>query len=83
MTNVFADVKNADVCLITGSNATANHPVAATFIKEAVRNGTKLILVDVRRHDLADFATHFAQIKPGSDVAFYNAVMHVLITEGT
>ncbi|MCA9076028.1 MAG: formate dehydrogenase subunit alpha [Planctomycetaceae bacterium] len=81
VTNVFADVQNADICLLTGSNATSNHPVAATFIKEAVRKGTKLIIVDVRRHDLADFATHFAQIKPGSDVAFYNAVMHVLIAE--
>jgi formate dehydrogenase major subunit len=81
VTNVFADVARADVCLVTGSNSTANHPVAATFIKQAARNGTKLILVDVRRHDLADFATHFAQIRPGSDVAFYNAVMHVLIAE--
>ncbi|MDA0588737.1 MAG: molybdopterin-dependent oxidoreductase [Planctomycetota bacterium] len=82
VTNVFADVARADVCLVTGSNATANHPVAATFIKAAAKAGTKLIIVDVRRHDLADFATHFAQIKPGTDVAFYNGVMHVLISEG-
>ena len=82
VTNVFSDVANASVALVTGSNATANHPVAATFIKEAARSGTKLIVVDVRRHDLADFATHFAQIKPGSDVAFYNGVMHVLISSG-
>ncbi|MFV0442231.1 MAG: formate dehydrogenase subunit alpha, partial [Planctomycetaceae bacterium] len=81
VTNVFADVEQADVCLITGSNTTANHPVAATFIKAAVRQGTKLIVVDVRRHDLASFATHYAQIKAGSDVSFYNAVMHVLIAE--
>ena len=82
VTNVFADVARADVALITGSNATANHPVAATFMKEAATNGTKLIMVDVRRHDLADFATHFAQIRPGSDVAFYNGIMHVLISDG-
>lgn len=82
VTNVFADVARADVCLVTGSNATANHPVAATFIKEAAKSGTKLILVDVRRHDLADLATHFAQIHPGTDVAFYNGVMHELISEG-
>ncbi|MEW4528909.1 formate dehydrogenase subunit alpha [Maioricimonas sp. JC845] len=81
VTNVFADVANADVCLVTGSNSTANHPVAATFIKQAVRNGTKLICVDPRRHSLTNFATHFAQIRSGSDVAFYNAVMHVLIAE--
>lgn len=82
VTNVFADVERADVALITGSNATSNHPVAATFMKEAAKKGTRLIMVDVRRHDLADFCTHFAQINPGTDVAFYNGVMHTLIAEG-
>ncbi len=81
VTNVFADIARADVALITGTNTSANHPVAASFIKQAAKKGTKLIVVDVRRHQLADFATHFAQIKPGSDVAFYNALMHVLIAE--
>ncbi|MDA0918781.1 MAG: formate dehydrogenase subunit alpha [Planctomycetota bacterium] len=81
VTNVFADVERSDVCLVTGSNATSNHPVAATFMKDAAKKGTKLIMVDVRRHDLADFCTHFAQINPGSDVAFYNGVMHALIAE--
>ena len=81
VTNVFADVARASVALIAGSNATSNHPVAATFMKEAARKGTKLIMVDVRRHELANFATHFAQIKPGTDVAFYNGVMHALISE--
>ena len=80
VTNVFADVRRADVALVTGSNATENHPVAATFIKEASKRGTQLIVVDVRRHELADFAAHFAQIRPGTDVAFYNGVMHVLIS---
>ncbi len=82
VTNVFADVERADVALITGSNTTHNHPVAATFMKEAAKQGTKLIVVDVRRHELANFAEHFAQIRPGTDVAFYNGVMHVLINEG-
>ncbi|MCA9118307.1 MAG: molybdopterin-dependent oxidoreductase, partial [Planctomycetaceae bacterium] len=82
VTNVFADVARSGVALLTGSNAAANHPVAATFMKEAIRNGTKLIIVDVRRHELARFATHFAQIRPGTDVAFYNSVMHVLLREG-
>lgn len=82
VTNVFADVAQSAVCLVTGSNATANHPVAATFIKEAVENGTKLIIVDVRDHDLTQYATHFAQLNPGTDVAFYNGVMHCLIRDG-
>ncbi|MFQ5768804.1 MAG: molybdopterin-dependent oxidoreductase, partial [Acidobacteriota bacterium] len=56
VTNTFADVARAEVALITGSNTTSNHPVAATFIKEAVKNGTRLILVDPRRPDLHTFA---------------------------
>ena len=82
VTNVFADVARSTVTLVTGSNTTSNHPVAATFIKDATKHGTKLIIVDVRRNDLADFATHFAQIRPGTDVAFYNGVMHCLIEAG-
>ncbi len=82
VTNVFADVKNSDVALVTGSNATANHPVAATFIKQAQKSGrTKLIVVEPRRIEMADNADIFLQIRPGTDVALYNAWMHVLIEE--
>jgi formate dehydrogenase major subunit len=56
--------------------------VAATFIKQAARAGTKLIVVDVRRNTIADHATHFAQIQPGTDVAFYNSLLHVLARDG-
>ncbi len=82
VTNVFSDVGRAEVCLVAGSNTTANHPVAATFIKEASKRGTRLIVVDVQRNQMARFAKHFAQIKPGTDVAFYNGLMHVLIRDG-
>jgi formate dehydrogenase major subunit len=83
VTNVFADVENADVALIAGSNATANHPVAATFMKQAAKSGrTKIIVVEPRRVDIADHAEVFLQIRPGTDVALYNAWMHVLIEEG-
>jgi formate dehydrogenase major subunit len=82
VTNVFGDVRNAEVALITGSNTTANHPVAATFMKQAAKEGrTKLIVVEPRRIDMADHAEMFVQIRSGTDVAFYNAVMHVLIEE--
>ncbi len=82
VTNVFADVENADVALIAGSNTTANHPVAATFMKQAVKSGrTKLIVVEPRHIEMADHAEVFLQIRPGTDVACYNAWMHVLIEE--
>ena len=67
--------------LVIGSNMTEAHPVAATFLKNAVMNGAKLILVDPRRHKLADFADLHVPIKVGSDIAFMNGLMHVLITE--
>jgi formate dehydrogenase major subunit len=82
VTNVFADVENADVALIAGSNTTANHPVAATFMKQAVKSGrTKIIVVETRHIEMADHAEVFLQIRPGTDVACYNAWMHVLIEE--
>ncbi len=82
VTNVFGDVRNADVALIAGSNTTENHPVAATFIKQARKSGrTRLIVVEPRRTEMADHADLFLQIQPGTDVALYNAWMHVLIDE--
>ncbi len=82
VTNVFADVKNADVALICGSNTTANHPVAASFMKQAAKSGrTKIIVVEPRHIEMADHAEVFLQIRPGTDVACYNAWMHVLIEE--
>src|SRR5437763_3388313 len=82
VTDVFGDARHAEVILITGSNTTANHPVAATFFKAAAKRGTKLIVVDPRRPDIANFAAWYCRIHPGTDVAFYNAVMHVLVAEG-
>jgi formate dehydrogenase major subunit len=82
VTTTYRDVENADFALITGSNTTANHPVAATFFKNAARRGTKLLVVDPRHSEIANHAWRFCQIRPGTDVAFYNAMMHVIIEEG-
>ncbi len=60
---------------------TEAHPVAATFLKNAVRKGAKLIVVDPRRQPLVDFADIHCQIKVGTDIAFLNGLMHVLISE--
>ncbi|MGQ0612589.1 MAG: formate dehydrogenase subunit alpha [Planctomycetaceae bacterium] len=82
VTTTYGDIKNAEVALITGTNTTDNHPVAATFFKQAARAGTKLIVVDARRTGIADHAWRFCQIQSGSDVAFYNGMMNVIIAEG-
>ena len=68
--------------IITGSNPTANHPVASSFFKQARRRGTKVIYVDPRASTVAEHADIFVQLKPGTDVAFYNSVMHEVIRLG-
>ena len=82
VTTTYGDIANAEVALITGTNTTSNHPVAASFFKEAARRGTKLIVVDPRGTGISDFAWRFCRIRSGSDVAFYNGMMHVIIEEG-
>ena len=81
MTNSFADFDKAKMFFIIGSNTTEAHPVAATFIKQAVQNGAKCIVVDPRFSGIAEHAHRHVPIKVGSDVAFLNGLMNVLITE--
>ncbi|MEK7231691.1 MAG: molybdopterin-dependent oxidoreductase, partial [Pseudomonadota bacterium] len=82
VSNQVNDVMKADVVLLIGANPTQNHPVAATWIKNAVKRGTRLIVADPRRSDLARHATHFLQFKPDTDVALLNAMMHAIVHEG-
>ena len=82
VTTTYRDVENAEAALLAGTNTTANHPVAATFIKQMRKRGMKLIVVDPRRETMADHADFHCRIKPGTDVAFYNAMMNVIIEQG-
>ncbi len=82
VSNPVMDVTQADVVFLIGANPTVNHPVAATFIKNAAQNGTKLIVLDPRRSDLSRVAHRFLQFKPDTDVAMLNAMMNVIVTEG-
>jgi formate dehydrogenase major subunit len=82
VSTTYGDVVNADVAIIAGSNTTANHPVASSFFKQARRRGTTLVYVDPRADRVADHADIFCQLKPGTDVAFYNGVMHEIIRLG-
>jgi formate dehydrogenase major subunit len=79
VSTTYGDIINAGVAILAGTNTTANHPVASSFFKQARRRGTKLIVVDPRRERIADHADVYCQIKPGTDVAFYNGVLHELI----
>ncbi len=82
VSNPMMDVTRAEVVLVIGANPTVNHPVGATWIKNAVKNGTRLIVCDPRRTDLARLAHHYVQFKPDTDVALLNAMMNVIVTEG-
>jgi len=82
MTNTIADIEEADVILVTGSNTTENHPVISSFVKRAVtRRGAKLIVVDPRRIKLAEFSEKYLRPNLGTDVAWLNGMMHVIIRE--
>jgi formate dehydrogenase major subunit len=82
VSNPVMDVTRAEVVIVIGANPTVNHPVAATWMKNAARTGTKLIVADPRRSDLARHAHRFLQFKPDTDVALLNAMMHTIVEEG-
>ncbi len=83
MTNSIADIDQADVLLVIGSNTTESHPVLSLQMKKAVHaHGARLILADPRRIELADFAHLHLRQQPGTDVALVNALGHVILEEG-
>ena len=82
MTNPVDDLLKAEVILVTGSNTTENHPIIGLRIREAVERGAKLVLFDPRQIQLSEIATVWARQRPGTDVAWINGLMHVIIREG-
>ena len=81
VSNQVEDAAHAEVIVVIGANPTGNHPVAATFIKNAARRGATLIVMDPRRTELARHAEHFLQFKADTDVALLNAMIHTIIDE--
>ncbi|HEX2827135.1 MAG TPA: formate dehydrogenase subunit alpha [Burkholderiales bacterium] len=82
VSNQVNDVARADVIFLIGANPISNHPVAATFIKNAAKNGTTLIYADPRKSELSRHAQYMLQFKPDTDVAMLNAMMHTIVEEG-
>ena len=82
VSNPVRDVEHADFSFVIGSNPTANHPVGATWIKNAVARGARLVLADPRRTDIARHAWSVLQFRADADVALLNAMLHVIVTEG-
>jgi predicted molibdopterin-dependent oxidoreductase YjgC len=83
MSNSIAEMENLEAFIVTGSNTTETHPVISNFLKRAVRkNKAKLIVVDPRRIEMTDHATLWLRQNPGTDVAVFQAMAHVIVKEG-
>lgn len=83
MTNSIADLAQSDCFLVTGSNTTETHPVIGALIKRAVtQRGARLIVADPRRIDLCRFADLHLQQRPGTDIAWINGMLNLIIAEG-
>ena len=81
VTAPFTSAKDADCIIVIGARPAQNHPVAATFLKNAARQGATLIVIDPRRQALSRYATHMLQFKPGQDVALLNAMLYTIVEE--
>ena len=82
VSNQVHDVAHADLIFVIGSNPTANHPVAATWMKNAAKGGAKIVLADPRVTDIGKHAWRTLQFKADTDVAMLNALIHTVIEEG-
>ncbi|PMR68367.1 formate dehydrogenase subunit alpha [Halomonas heilongjiangensis] len=81
VTASFMQALQSDVVILTGCNPAINHPVAATYFKQAARSGTKLIILDPRGQALDAYAHRSVRFTPGGDVSLYNAMLNVIVSE--
>ena len=77
----FTASDDSDCVIIIGARPTTNHPVAATYMKQASKNDTKLIIMDPRKNDMTRHAWKHLEFKPGMDVAMLNALIYTIIEE--
>ncbi len=82
VSNQVSDVSKAELVFLIGANPTSNHPVAATWMKNAAKAGVKLVYADPRKSELSRHAWRMLQFKPDTDVALLNAMIYAIIEEG-
>src|SRR4051812_26100821 len=82
VTAPFTAAADAEVIIVIGARPTENHPVAATFFKQAAKRGAKIFVIDPRGYSLTRYATATLRFNPGRDVALLNALIHTVIEEG-
>ena len=81
-TNSIIDLKYTDAIMVIGANPTDAHPVTGAKLKQFAMKGKTTIVIDPRRTELARYATHHLQLKPGTNVALLNMMLYYIITEG-
>ena len=82
MMNLVNEILDEDLLFVIGSNTTEAHPVIGIKMKQAVRRGTKLIVVDPRRTELAGMADLWLPLRSGTDIALINGMMRIIVKEG-
>ena len=82
VSNQVNDVRHSDLIFVIGSNPASNHPVAATWMKNAAKAGARIVLADPRVTDIGKHAWRTLQFKADTDVAMLNALIHAVIDEG-
>ena len=82
VSNQVNDVEHAELIMVIGANPSANHPVAATWMKNAAQRGAKIVLADPRITDIGRYAWRTLQFRADADVALLNAMIHTVIDEG-
>lgn len=82
VSNPVRDVEHSDLIIVIGANPTSNHPVAASWMKNAAQRGTRIVLADPRITDIGRHTWRNLQFKPDTDVALLNAMLHVIVNEG-
>ena len=82
MTNPIADIDEAQLLFLIGTNTTEAHPVIGYRMLRAIRRGARLVVVDPRRTELAERADYWLQLRPGTDIALLNGLMHIILREG-
>jgi formate dehydrogenase major subunit len=80
-TGSFDDIEQAATILLCGANPTENHPIVGARIKQAVRGGAALVVIDPRRIELAAWADVHLALRPGTNVALLNAIAHTILAE--
>lgn len=81
-TNSIEDLKHTDCIMVIGANPTDAHPVTGAKLKQKAMKGTTTIVIDPRETEMARYATHFLQLRPGTNVALLNMMLYYIISEG-